>query len=218
MARLMQPVMQRYPETPPTQPSPPTGRVAPKETLAPDVELPSHSRLPRLDLGVDWARLGTTFAAAARFCGPRGAENLRAADRLRPVEWDRRKNSRPRIHSFRSGTWQPSRCLPADPAFSRERSAESRASPHRAYLDGSPCKICRPSRLDNEPKPSPRGLPAETASAKGRRIRSAANHSFRSRPTQTLIQPDAPPTPPKIENPLPNIVEGPRPRRPRNRE
>jgi len=49
----MQPVMQRYPETPP--PSEPTVRPdAPEEILAPDVELPSHSRLPRLDLGVDW--------------------------------------------------------------------------------------------------------------------------------------------------------------------
>ena len=50
MARLMQPVMQRYPETPgPTEPPD-----APEIVLQPDVELASHSRLPRLDLGVDW--------------------------------------------------------------------------------------------------------------------------------------------------------------------
>src|ERR1700729_1090261 len=62
MARIMQPVMQRYPETPPPGEPP----VAPEVTPASDVELPSHSRLPRLDLGVDWGSPWAEFRSSWR--------------------------------------------------------------------------------------------------------------------------------------------------------
>src|SRR5580704_2899287 len=117
MARLMQPVMQRYPEPPAPSEQP----VAPDVVLGPDVELPSHSRLPRLDLGVDWGSPWHDFRSSWHdfFRGPRAA-GLRAARRLRlACRMDRRKNSRPRLHRFRAlarGSYRPA--LPAHLAFS----------------------------------------------------------------------------------------------------
>ena len=82
----MQPVMQLYPETPPPGEPP----VAPEVTPASDVELPSHSRLPRLDLGVDWGSPWHDFRSSVYdfFRGPRAPENseLPADSDLR-VEW-----------------------------------------------------------------------------------------------------------------------------------
>src|ERR1700693_2255379 len=86
MARLMQPVMQRYPETPASSEPP----EAPAIVLQPDVELASHSRLPRLDLGVDWGSPWHDFRSSVHdlFRGPRAPQDSELpADSALRVEW-----------------------------------------------------------------------------------------------------------------------------------
>jgi TonB family protein len=64
----------------------------------------------------------------------------------------------------------------------------------------------------NAPKPSPQGDPSKPLPEKGADAfhprQTILSQPVRvNHPRQTLIQPDAPPTPPKIETPLPNIAE-----------
>src|SRR5271156_4085675 len=184
MARLMQPVMQRYPETPPRGEPP----VAPEVTPAPDVELPSHSRLPRLDLGVDWGSPWHDFRSSVHdfFRGPRVPEN----SELLPI-WHFLASDPPDLAPVRIElTWtNPSEDLPP---------------------------ISLPG---HQPKPSPKGdrakpLPQKGADAFHPRQTILSQPAVVTHPRQTLIQPDAPPTPPKIEVPLPNIVEWAAPKMP----
>jgi TonB family protein len=71
----------------------------------------------------------------------------------------------------------------------------------------------------HEPKPSPKGDPAKPLPQKGAdafhpRQTILSQPAVVTHPRQTLIQPDAPPAPPKIEVPLPNIVEWAAPKMP----
>src|ERR1700733_11299663 len=219
MARIMQPVMQRYPETPP--PGEPPG--APEVTPASDVELPSHSRLPRLDLGVDWGSPWHDFRSSVHdfFRGPRAPENseLPADSDLR-VEWI--EGEIPGRAFTASALWHAAaigllflpirRFLASDPP---------NLAPVRIELTWTnPTEDLPPISLPgHEPKPSPKGDPAKPLPQKGAdafhpRQTILSQPAVVTHPRQTLIQPDAPPTPPKIEVPLPNIVEWAAPKMP----
>ncbi len=215
MARLMQPVMQRYPETPP--PSEPTERpVAPEVTLAADVELPSHSRLPRLDLGVDWGSPWQDFRSSWHdfFRGPRAPRNseLPADSDLR-VEWIEGKI--PGRAFTASALWHTAAiALLFLPIWHFLASDPPNLAPVRIELTWTnPTEDLPPISLPgHEPKPSPKGDPAKPLPQKGAdafhpRQTILSQPAVVTHPSQTLIQPDAPPAPPKIEVPLPNIVE-----------
>ena len=215
MARFMQPVMQRYPETPP--PSEPTERpVAPEVTPAPDVELPSHSRLPRLDLGVDWGSPWQDFRSSWHdfFRGPRAPENseLPADSDLR-VEWIEGKV--PGRAFTASALWHAAAVgLLLLPIWHFLASDPPNLAPVRIELTWTnPTQDLPPISLPgHEPKPSPMGDPAKPLPQKGAdafhpRQTILSQPAAVTHPRQTLIQPDAPPAPPKIEVPLPNIVE-----------
>src|SRR5271156_4988824 len=219
MARLMQPVMQRYPETPPPSEPP----VAPEVTPAPDVELPSHSRLPRLDLGVDWGSPWHDFRSSVHdfFRGPRAPENseLPADSDLR-VEWIEGKI--PGRAFTASVLWHVAIVgLLLLPLWHFLASDPPNLAPVRIELTWtSPSQDLPPVSLPgHDPKPSPKGDPAKPLPQKGAdafhpRQTILSQPAVVTHPRQTLIQPDAPPTPPKIEVPLPNIVEWAAPKMP----
>jgi TonB family protein len=218
----MQPVMQRYRETPP--PSEPVVRpVAPDHTLASDVELPSHARLPRLDLGVDWGSpwhdLRTSWYDFFR--GPRAPQDCDLpADAALRVEWIEGKI--PGRAFTASALWHAAAIgLLFLPIWHFLASAPPNLAPVRIELTWTnPSQDLPPlSQPGRELKPSPKGDPAKPLPLKGAdafhpRQTILSQPAVVTHPRQTLIQPDAPPTPPKIEVPLPNIVEWAAPKMP----
>jgi len=222
MARFMQPVMQRYPETPP--PGEPTVRPdAPEVTLARDVELPSHSQLPRLDLGVDWGSPWRDFRTSVHdfFRGPRAPQDseLPADSDLR-VEWIEGKI--PGRAFTASALWHVAAiALLFLPIWRFLASDAPNLAPVRIELTWTnPSEDLPPVSLPGRDlKPSPQGDPAKPLPQKGAdafhpRQTILSQPAVVTHPRQTLIQPDAPPTPPKIEVPLPNIVEWAAPKMP----
>src|SRR5271156_1570042 len=212
MARLMQPVMQRYPETPPPSEPP----VAPEVTPAPDVELPSHSRLPRLDLGVDWGSPWHDFRSSVHdfLRGPRAPENpVLPADSDLRVEWIEGKI--PGRAFTASALWHVAIVgLLLLPIWHFLASDPPNLAPVRIELTWTnPSQDLPPVSLPgHDPKPSPKGDPAKPLPQKGADAfhprQTILSEPVRvNHPRQTLIQPDAPPTPPKIETPFPNIAE-----------
>jgi TonB family protein len=198
----MQPVMQREREPEPV----------PEEF----VELPSHSRLPRLDLGVDWGSPWVEFRSSWRdfFDGSKApsAAELPADSDLR-VEWI--ENRVPGKAFGSSILWHVALIgmlfLPIWHFL--ESKPPDLALPRIELTWTNPSQDLPPISLPSHaPKPSPPGDPSKPLPEKGadafhprQTILSQpvrANH-----PRQTLIQPDAPATPPKIETPLPNIAE-----------
>src|SRR5271156_1689839 len=219
MARLMQPVMQRYPETPPRGEPP----VAPEVTPAPDVELPSHSRLPRLDLGVDWGSPWHDFRSSVHdfLRGPRAPENpVLPADSDLRVEWIEGKI--PGRAFTASALWHVAIVgVLLLPIWHFLASDPPNLAPVRIELTWTnPTEDLPPISLPgHEPKPSPKGDPAKPLPRKGAdafhpRQTILSQPAVVTHPRQTLIQPDAPSTPPKIEVPLPNIVEWAAPKMP----
>jgi TonB family protein len=201
MAGHMQPVMQRERE--------------PEPVLDEFVELPSHSRLPRLDLGVDWGSPWVEFWSSWHnfFDGSKAPSpaDLPADSDLR-VEWIEGKAP---VKAFGSAilwhialigllflpVWHFLESKPPDLAL-----------PRIELTWTNPQDLPPISMPGHAPKPSPQGDPSKPVAQKGsdafhprQTILSQpvrANH-----PRQTLIQPDAPQAPPKIETPLPNIAE-----------
>ena len=180
------------------------------------VELPSHSRLPRLDLGVDWGSPWDEFRSSWHdfFDGTKAplASELPADSDLR-VDWIEGKAP---LKAFGSSVvwhaaligllflpiWHFLQSSPPDLALPRIELTWTNPA-----QDLPPISI--PGRAA---KPSPQGDPAKPLAQSGadafhprQTILSQpvrANH-----PRQTLIQPDAPQAPPKIETPMPNIAE-----------
>ena len=219
MARLMQPVMQRYPETP--GPSEPPD--APEVVLARDIELPSHSRLPRLDLGVDWGSPWHDFRTSMHdfFRGPRAPQDSELpADSALRVEWIEGKI--PGRAFTASALWHVAIVgVLLLPIWHFLASDPSNLAPVRIELTwANPSQDLPPVSLPgHDPKPSPKGDPAKPLPQKGAntfhpRQTILSQPAIVTHPRQTLIQPDAPPTPPKIEVPLPNIVEWAAPKMP----
>src|SRR6202050_2506516 len=222
MARLMQPVMQRYPETPP--PSEPAVRpVAPEPARASVVELPSHAQLPRLDLGVDWGSPWRDFRSSWHdfFRGPRAPQDSELpADSALRVEWI--EGRIPGRAFTASALWHAAAIgLLFLPIWHFLASDPPNLAPVRIDLTWTnPAQDSPPISLPGrEPKPSPKGDPAKPLPQKGAdafhpRQTILSQPAVVTHPRQTLIQPDAPPTPPKIDVPLPNIVEWAAPKMP----
>lgn len=179
-------------------------------------ELPSHSRLPRLDLGVDWGSPWQEFRSSLRdyFKSQRvPADAEIPADSDLRIEWIQ---GRLPGRAFAASTlWHIAAiAIILLPIWHFLQSAPPNLAPVRIELTWTnPADDLPPlSMPGHDQKPSPKGDPAKPLPQKGadafhprQTILSEpvqANH-----PRQTLIQPDAPATPPKIETPLPNIAE-----------
>ena len=179
------------------------------------VELPSHSRLPRLDLGVDWGSPWEEFRSSWRnfFDGSKAPDpaELPADSDLR-VEWIEGKAP---VSAFGSAIlWHVALiALLFLPIWHFLESKPPDLELSRIALTWTPAQDLPPiSMPGNAPKPSPQGDPSRPLPQKGadafhprQTILSQPVHA--NHPRQTLIQPDAPSTPPKIETPLPNIAE-----------
>ena len=184
------------------------------------VELPPHARLPRLDLAIDWESPREEFWSSVRanVSGPRPPKYSEAAkNREFRVEWIRGK---PPGRAFLvSSLWHViviwililpiwgflPEVKPTLPPVQIELTwyGEPKDLPP-ITLHAAPAKTApTPKKTEDAPKPpDDRGADAFHPRQTILSIPVRVTH-----PRQTLIRPDAPPAPPKILTPLPNIVQ-----------
>ncbi|MFY9753299.1 MAG: TonB family protein [Candidatus Acidiferrales bacterium] len=191
--------------------------IAPPEA-PPDwlLELPAHSRLPRLDLGVEWISPWEEFRSSWRefFSGTAAPaiEELPTSSPLQPLLAPKKLSA---------GAWVASSAwhivivlLLALPIWGFLPKTESNLAPVRIEMTwyGTPEDLPKISLPGPAPKPkAPAAVPAEIAQrgadAYHPRETILSEPLHITHPRQTLIQPDAPAAPPKIEVPVPNIVQ-----------
>jgi TonB family protein len=180
------------------------------------VELSSHSKLPRLDLGVDWGSPWQEFRSSLRsyFSGERAPQDAELpADSDLRVEWIQGRF--PGRAFTAAALWHVAAiAILLLPIWHFLASNPPNLAPVRIELTWTnPSKDLPPISLPgHEIKPSPKGDPAKPLPRKGAdafhpRQTILSEPTQVTHPRQTLIQPDAPTTPPKIDNPLPNIAE-----------
>jgi TonB family protein len=192
---------------------------AAQRTLEPPeeaMELPSHSRLPRLDLGVDWGSPWQEFRSSVSdyFKGPRVPDDSEIpTDSDLRVEWIQ---GRFPGRAFAASTlWHIAAiAIILLPIWHFLESGPPNLAPVRIELTWTnPSQDLPPISLPgHDQKPSPKGdrakpLPKKGADAFHPRQTILSEPNQVTHPRQTLIQPDAPATPTKIETPLPNIAE-----------
>ena len=182
-------------------------------------ELPPHSRLPRLDLAIDWESPQEEFASSVRdfFAGPRAAkENAPSRDRALRVDWVEGKP--PGKAFLASCLWHVIAVwLLILPIWGFLPQTRPTLAPvqieYDVYDPPDLPKILLPNRAA---KPSPSPKKAEDAANQPVARGEDAYHPRQTivsipvkvtHPRQTLIQPDAPPEAPKIVTPLPNMVQ-----------
>jgi TonB family protein len=176
-------------------------------------ELPVHSRLPRLDLGVDWESPWEEFRSSVRdfFLGPRATANAPRNSHLR-VHWV--EGRLPRRAFAASFVWHVIVvAILLLPIWGFLANAEPTLPLPRIELTYVPTQDLRPISLPGvHPKPSPTGDPAKLLPRSG----ADAFHPRQTilstplnvtHPRQTLIQPNAPAAPPKMVPQMPNIAE-----------
>jgi protein TonB len=180
------------------------------------VELPPHARLPRLDLGIDWESRGEIFrsSVAGVLSGP-----------PTPKDWELKRVRFPRIdwiegklpgRAFLAAAlwhvviiwalilplwgWLPE-VKPSLAPVEIELTLYDPPDLPKILLPANTPKLAK--KLDDAPK-QPVQQSAENFHARQTIISIPVRVTH---PRQTLIRPDAPPAPPKIVTPLPNIVE-----------
>jgi TonB family protein len=184
------------------------------------IELPPHSRLPRLDLGVEWEPRGEEFRTSLRdfFSGPRATKDgdLPDAPVLR-VEWIRGRL--PGRAFLVSCAWHVAVIwILVLPIWGFLPATKPTLTPVQIELTWySPAQDMPPISLHSPAaKPKPRARkpiePDKTPTQPG----ADAYHPRQTilsvpvrvtHPRQTLIQPDASQAPPKVAPALPNIVQ-----------
>jgi len=179
------------------------------------IELAPHSRLPRLDLGVDWESPWTEFWTSVRdfFTGPRAPKETEGHGRsVFRVDWVRGKFSG---WAFTASTaWHIAVViLLILPIWGFLPATQHTLAPIHLELTYLPEQDLPSISLPGPAsKPSPPGDPAKPLPQLGadafhprQTILSMPVHV--THPRQTLIQPEAPNVAPKIDAPLPNIVQ-----------
>jgi TonB family protein len=177
--------------------------------------LPVHSRLPRLDLGVDWESPWEEFRTSlgSFFRGPRVTRDAGAVQnpQLR-VAWIEGKV--PRRAFVASFLWHVAIVMILMlPIWGFLAHAQPTLPLPQIQLTYVPTQDLRPISLPGtQAKASPVGDPAKPLPRSG----ADAFHPRQTilsqplkitHPRQTLIQPDAPPAPPKLVPQMPNIAE-----------
>jgi TonB family protein len=180
------------------------------------LELPSHSRLPRLDLGVDWISPWEEFRSSwdDLFSGTRAPalEELPSDSQLQPLLAPKKLSAR----AFAASTlWHIAAVLLLVlPIWGFLPKTETNLAPVHIEMTwyGTPPDLPNISLPAAAPKPKPLLASRAQTAPRGadayhprQTILSEPLHI--THPRQTLIQPDAPAAPPKIETPLPNIVQ-----------
>ena len=179
------------------------------------IELSPHSRLPRLDLGVDWESPWREFRTSVRdfFTGPLAPKGGKVAgNHAFRVEWVRGKISGWAFTA--SSLWHVAVvALLILPIWGFLPATQHTLAPVRIELTYLPTQDLPPISLPGPPsKPSPPGDPAKPLPQLG----ADAYHPRQTilsipvnvtHPHQTLIQPNAPAAAPKIDAPMPNMVQ-----------
>jgi len=179
------------------------------------IELPPHSRLPRLDLGVDWESPWREFRTSVRdfFTGPRAPkEGEETRDSGFRVQWVRGKLSGWAFTA--SSLWHVAVVvLLILPIWGFLPATQHNLPPVHIELTYLPAQDLPPISLPGPvSKPSPSGDPAKPLPQLG----ADAFHPRQTilsmplkvtHPHQTLIQPNAPTAAPKIDAPMPNMVQ-----------
>jgi TonB family protein len=183
-------------------------------------ELPSHSRLPRLDLGVEWESRTEEFRSSLYdfFAGPRPRKG-HAAPGEEDLHVDFVEPKLPLGGFLASCLWHVAAIwILILPIWGFLPSAQPTLKPLNAQLTWYTASEDLPHivlhRLDVKRAPAAR---KPTASIPSPATNGADVYHPRqtvlsipfhvTHPRQTLIQPDAPATPPKVAPPLPNIVQ-----------
>jgi TonB family protein len=177
--------------------------------------LPAHSRLPRLDLGVDWESPWEEFRSSVRafFFGPRPSPDAKPLKNspLR-VHWIEGKL--PRSALAASSLWHVAIVMILLlPIWGFLAHAQPTLEMPRIELTYLPTQDLPPISLPgHQLKPSPTGDPAKPRPRSGAdafhpRQTILSEPATITHPRQTLIQPDAPAAPPKMVPAMPNIAE-----------
>src|SRR5208282_3501338 len=170
------------------------------------VEMPPHGRLPRLDLGVDWESPWQEFRTSVRDFfeksqAPKESELPQDSD-LR-VHWIRGSNSGWAFAA--SSAWHVIVVvLLILPIWGFLPATAHNLAPVQIELTYTPSAQDLPHISLPAPSPKRNALRAPKIPATDPAAQPGAD-AFH--PRQTLIRPDAPPTPPKIEPALPNIIQ-----------
>ena len=179
------------------------------------IELSPHSRLPRLDLGVDWESPWREFRTSVRdfFTGPRAPKDSEdSGNSTFHVEWVRGKFSGWAFTA--SSVWHVVIVLLLIlPIWGFLPATQHNLAPVRIELTYLPAQdLPRISLPGPKSQPSPQGDPAKPLPQLG----ADAYHPRQTilsmpvtvtHPRQTLIQPNAPAAAPKIEPQMPNLVQ-----------
>ncbi len=184
------------------------------------IELPPHARLPRLDLAIEWESPGEEFRTSVRdfFWGPRPAKDADAgSERVLRVDWIGGRV--PGLALAASCLWHMAAVwILILPIWGFLPSVRPTIAPVQIELTwyaepaDLPAILAPMARANPSPKADhPARLPAESPNGGAE-----AHHPRQTilsipvrvtHPRQTLMQPSAPPAPPKIAPALPNIVQ-----------
>jgi len=182
-------------------------------------ELPPHSRLPRLDLAIDWESPQEEFLTSARafFTGPKASKNGDVSpDRALRVDWVEGKL--PGRAFLAACLWHGIAVwLLILPIWGFLPQTRPTLAPVQIEYDVyDPPDLPKILLPNARAKPSPPPKKVDDASKEAVQKGEDAYHPRQTivsipvkvtHPRQTLIQPDAPATPPKIVPQLPNIVQ-----------
>ncbi|MGD0956695.1 MAG: TonB family protein [Candidatus Acidiferrales bacterium] len=182
-------------------------------------ELPPYSRLPRLDLGIDWESPRHEFVTSLRcfFTGPRPVKDGETPDdRVLRVYWIRGKL--PGRAFLASCLWHVLAIwLLTSPIWGFLPTVRPTLAPvqieYTLYYPQDLPRILLPSAAA-KPSPPPKRpddasqIPPERGADTYHPRQTILSTPVRvTHPRQTLIEPEAPPTPPKVLPQLPNVVQ-----------
>ena len=163
----MQPVMQRERE--------------PEPVVEEFVELPSHSRLPRLDLGVDWGSPWNEFVRACEIISM--ARRRQVPPSCRPIRICASNGSKIKFRAKLSaapfsGTWPWSGCSSSPSGIFSKANRLTLSFPNRIDLD-QPARFATDFVAGKRAETKSQRRSGETSAPEGsRRISSPPNHSF----------------------------------------
>jgi TonB family protein len=181
-------------------------------------ELPPYSRLPRLDLGIDWESPQQEFLTSLRdfFAGPRIPKDDELPTDVLRIQWIRGKL--PGRAFLVSCLWHGLAIwLLTAPIWGFLPTVRPTLAPIQIeYTLYDPQDLPRILLPSAAAKPSPPPKKPDDASQLPPERGADAYHPRQTilsipvritHPRQTLIEPDAPPTPPKVLPQLPNVVQ-----------
>ena len=183
------------------------------------VELEPHSRLPRLDLGIDWESGREGFISSLRgfVSGPRAAKEAELTkDGSFQVDWIR--GALPGRAFVASSLWHVAAIwllvlpiwgfLPENTPTLAPVQIELTWQPQDLPRIFLPAPVPKPAAAPDQPKKMAAEAPKSSdADASRARQTILSIPVVVTHPRQTLVRPDAPSAPPKIVPLLPNIVQ-----------